>query len=384
MSASRAPFSSSFFSFSFSSPNHARAALVASVLAVGFAATAVACGDGETSTNAPPAGSGGGGAAGGAGNPAGTGGTTAGAAGEAGNGSAGGGAGGTEAGSGGVAGAPAGGSAGTAGNANAGNGGETPGGSSGAAGTEAGGAAGAGAGTGGAGGTAGGGGSEDGAGSGGETSGGSAGAGAAGAAGDNGGGAAGAGGATIPTGGVCNVAIAEQGALPSPHLTECSFIPYTVSNPPSSGPHYPIWAMFKTYDTPVPRGYLVHDLEHGAIVITYNCAASGAGSAAECAAEVAKAQAVIDAFVDPMCNAGTSGSKKRVTMAPDPALDVPFAVAAWGHTLRATCVDATAFPAFMNAHFDQASESFCSEGVDVIAAGLQPKCGQEDWVAPTP
>jgi hypothetical protein len=159
-------------------------------------------------------------------------------------------------------------------------------------------------------------------------------------------------------------------------VTECSYVPYAESNPPSSGPHYPIWAAFKTYAQPVPRGYLVHDLEHGAVVLTYNCPDG-------CPAEVAKAQAVIDAFVDPKCAGGGSGSTKRVTMAPDPLLDTTFAIAAWGHTLRATCVDAIAFDAFMRAHFDQATESFCSEGVDVVAVGLKPKCGAEDFV-PTP
>ena len=39
------------------------------------------------------------------------------------------------------------------------------------------------------------------------------------------------------------------------------------SNPPSSGPHYPIWADFKEYATPVPDGYLVHAEEHGAVLL---------------------------------------------------------------------------------------------------------------------
>ncbi len=376
---------------------------------VALSAPFVACGgDEETATPAGSTKAGAGGASGGAGGKAGAGGGTAGKAGSAPTAGTGGGAGtaggsgGTNAGNGGSAGSSgagaggvsgsAGASAGSAGaaagsagaaGASAGNGGSAGanagnagasgasagnGGSAGAAGASAGNAGASGAGAGSAGASAGNAGAA-GAGNGGASAG--AGGNAAGASGA--GGSAGAGGTS---GGVCGVVEAAHVTLPSPHVTECSYLPYAESNPPSSGPHYGIWAAFKTYTTAVPRGYLVHDLEHGAIVITYNCPTG-------CAAEVAKAQAVIDAFVDPLCANASSGSKKRVTMAPDPKLDTTWAVAAWGHTLRATCVDAPAFSAFMVQHFDKATESFCNEGLDVVAQGLKPKCGEADFL-PTP
>jgi Protein of unknown function (DUF3105) len=41
------------------------------------------------------------------------------------------------------------------------------------------------------------------------------------------------------------------------------------SFPPTSGPHYPVPAVYNIYDQPVPEIRLVHNLEHGAIVVQY-------------------------------------------------------------------------------------------------------------------
>ena len=180
-----------------------------------------------------------------------------------------------------------------------------------------------------------------------------------------------AGSVIIPTGGACHVVVADQAPLPAPHLPTCSYIPYDQSNPPSSGPHYPVWARYKTYTSPVPRGFLVHDLEHGGLVVSYDCPGG-------CAGEVAKAQAVIDAFVDPGCSTEPAGESKRVTLSPDPLLDTTFALAAWGHTLTASCVDEAAFAAFMKAYAGKGPEDVCGGGSDVLASPLPAKCGEAD------
>lgn len=54
------------------------------------------------------------------------------------------------------------------------------------------------------------------------------------------------------------------------HLTDISSIEYN-SNPPTSGSHFPIWATRGVYDKVLSDGYLIHSLEHGYIVISYNC-----------------------------------------------------------------------------------------------------------------
>jgi Protein of unknown function (DUF3105) len=41
------------------------------------------------------------------------------------------------------------------------------------------------------------------------------------------------------------------------------------TNPPTSGPHNPVWILWGMYDEPVDRLRSVHNLEHGGIVIQY-------------------------------------------------------------------------------------------------------------------
>jgi hypothetical protein len=42
---------------------------------------------------------------------------------------------------------------------------------------------------------------------------------------------------------------------------------YRVSQPPTSGLHYPVWADWGIYDRPVPFKFQVHNLEHGGIIV---------------------------------------------------------------------------------------------------------------------
>lgn len=124
------------------------------------------------------------------------------------------------------------------------------------------------------------------------------------------------------------------------------------TNPPSSGNHYAIWADYRTYARPILRGFWVHSLEHGAVVITYNCPGG-------CAEDVAAAQAFIDGLP-----ADCGPMSRRVIMTPDPELDVRFAASAWGYTLRANCFDRDTFSSFYSAHYDHGPESICGGGTD--------------------
>jgi len=138
-----------------------------------------------------------------------------------------------------------------------------------------------------------------------------------------------------------------EGAL---HVTPCSPVSYG-TNPPSSGNHYPIWADYKTYTEAVPRGFWVHNLEHGAVVITYNCPGG-------CAGEVAQAQSVIDSYADLACFT-SAGVPRRIVMTPDPLLDVRWAASSWGWTLRASCLEPAVFLEFIQDHYNHAPENEC-------------------------
>ena len=62
------------------------------------------------------------------------------------------------------------------------------------------------------------------------------------------------------------------------------------SNPPATGSHYWVWARWnRAYTDPVPRGHYVHNLEHGGVVLLYNCPDG-------CADDIAGLQAVLDAL----------------------------------------------------------------------------------------
>lgn len=168
--------------------------------------------------------------------------------------------------------------------------------------------------------------------------------------------------------GGCDTIVYDPPNTASPHVEECSVLEH-LSNPPTTGPHYPRWADYRTYVDPVPRGFYLHAMEHGGVVIAYDCSTP-------CDAEVM----AIDAFVaglmpDPAC---TGASPVRIVVTPDPLLDVRIAVAAWGHMLKARCFDAARVASFVAAHYAAGSEDTCAAGIDPTDpnAMLPPGCGQ--------
>lgn len=152
----------------------------------------------------------------------------------------------------------------------------------------------------------------------------------------------------------CLVTIDAPLLLPAEHVPIGTNVTYD-SNPPSSGPHYPIWAAYQTYASPVPRPYYVHDLEHGAIVFVYQCPAGA------CSDVVTAMQSAADAIPDdPLCSG--EGVRVRTVITPDPLLDVPVAAAAWGWTYKAECVDLPSLRQFALDHYGQGPEQLCANG----------------------
>lgn len=123
------------------------------------------------------------------------------------------------------------------------------------------------------------------------------------------------------------------------------------SNPPASGAHYGDWPVFRVYDKPVPWGYLLHAMEHGAVVVAHNCPGG-------CPDAVAAARAMIEATPRKQT---CPSPRPPVIMTPDPALDVPWAAAAWGRILRAQCFDRTAFARFITENANRGPELIPSD-----------------------
>ena len=155
----------------------------------------------------------------------------------------------------------------------------------------------------------------------------------------------------------CVVEIDTPPLMPAQHVPVGTDVQWD-SNPPSSGPHFPIWAAYQAYATPVPRGYYVHDEEHGGVVLLYRCEDAGG-----CPDVAAALQAASDSIPDdPLCAAAGEGVRVRTVITPDPLLDVPVAAAAWGWVYRAQCADQASLNAFAQAHYGQGPEVLCGNG----------------------
>jgi len=85
------------------------------------------------------------------------------------------------------------------------------------------------------------------------------------------------------------------------------------SNPPTSGPHDPQPVEWGVYDSPIPKEKLVHNLEHGGMLILYNCPGG-------CPELVQQLQQFGERYV-------TGGQK--VVVAPYPGMDSRLALVAW-------------------------------------------------------
>lgn len=109
-------------------------------------------------------------------------------------------------------------------------------------------------------------------------------------------------------------------------------------SPPAGGDHDRCWASWGVYDEPLPARNWVHNLEHGGIVVLYDCPDG-------CEAERAELAAWVESL----------GNGAILT----PAQDLPrrFAVIAWEHRLLTDCLDLDAFADFHARRADQAPES---------------------------
>lgn len=114
--------------------------------------------------------------------------------------------------------------------------------------------------------------------------------------------------------------------------------PYT-SNPPTSGPHYGSPARWGVYDQPIPDETLVHNLEHGGIVVHYNCPDG-------CPELVAQLKQLAGEY------------RSKVILAPRPNPDVPYRIilTAWTWLDGFDEFDAERIRAFIRAHKDRGPE----------------------------
>lgn len=167
---------------------------------------------------------------------------------------------------------------------------------------------------------------------------------------------------SVPGVSLCRAAVTEHADEGADHAVPCAQVAYN-ANPPTSGTHYSGWAAYKTYADPVPEGFLVHSLEHGAIVIGYRCPEG-------CADEVATVQAWIDRLPgDALC----AGARPKIILAPNPSLDARWAAAAWNWSWKAPCADTATLSSFHRARYGRTAEAgVCGGGSDLSTVGWCP------------
>jgi hypothetical protein len=103
--------------------------------------------------------------------------------------------------------------------------------------------------------------------------------------------------------------------------------------PPVGGPHNGTWLNAGIYDRPVPAERAVHDLEHGAVWITYDPGLPAAQ------VQALRAFVLQQSKLPEQTESGTSTTRYLVMSPWSGDLPSPVVISAWGHQLRLNNVD---------------------------------------------
>lgn len=141
----------------------------------------------------------------------------------------------------------------------------------------------------------------------------------------------------------------DEGAQHVPAGTEVDY----GHNPPTSGPHYGVWAASAVYTEAVDPRSFVHNLEHGWVVLLHRPDAP--------AEQIALFRDFWEAPpADPQC---PGAAKPRVLVSPAPDLPAPVAAVAWTHALSADTFTRETLDAFFRDCRSAATElRVCADG----------------------
>lgn len=111
------------------------------------------------------------------------------------------------------------------------------------------------------------------------------------------------------------------------------------SNPPTSGPHLERWVKPGIYTTPQSEGELIHSLEHGYIIISYNCEEDACKTLIQQLEQLAKKKKLF-----------------KLILVPRPELDTTIALTAWGYLDKFDEFDRKRIERFIDYHRDHGPE----------------------------
>ncbi|MBJ7595155.1 MAG: DUF3105 domain-containing protein [Candidatus Dormibacteraeota bacterium] len=138
--------------------------------------------------------------------------------------------------------------------------------------------------------------------------------------------------------------------MPHAHVDPPTKVTY-LHDPPTSGCHYNLGAgqaplLPGVYDRPSSPEYWVHNLEHGYVIVLYNCPLG-------CGADVR----ALRTWYDGLPNDPQLSSEKKVLVLPETTMAPRFAVVSWDWYLPLDRLDLTRVQAFYDNHRDQSPES---------------------------
>ena len=128
------------------------------------------------------------------------------------------------------------------------------------------------------------------------------------------------------------------------HVPETERVKYN-SNPPTSGPHYAIWAQWGIHAKAPLDERLVHNLEHGGVTISYKPDQIQGQVLEQIKAQVRE----------------LSKTNARIILTPRPNMDTAIALTAWGYLQKLDRYDPAAIQAFYDAHIARGPE--CQNGL---------------------
>jgi len=151
------------------------------------------------------------------------------------------------------------------------------------------------------------------------------------------------------------------------------------SNPPTSGKHYDGWVRSGVYSEPKDDRNLVHSLEHGYVIMSYNCdrklpttnyqlpAVYAHGLEEEVArssSEASKSAILPNSFktdechklVDQLISVYEKKGKHKLIVVPRPNLDLRIALTAWNYLDKFDQFDASRIENFIDAYLNMGPE----------------------------
>lgn len=137
----------------------------------------------------------------------------------------------------------------------------------------------------------------------------------------------------------------------SDHVGQGNNVTSYVSDPPTSGDHYSSTARWGISEDPLDDEFTVHNLEHGGVVVQYDCPEG-------CPDVVEQLTAIVSPY------------PVKLIMAPRDNMEHMIAVTAWTRLLTLDEVNTEQIQAFIDAYIDKGPEKIQSETDALEAAGF--------------